>query len=222
MNDTHAVDYVADFRARWPEWALALPFVPAAQRAVVEHWFALLQVLTDAAWGGSDPTPGLAKLAWWQEELAGWSRGARRHPLGDELQKQAAPWKELGLALRALPATRGRPGETGSDAAITVFAQAVAECERALFGEAGAGAVAGEGGRPVDGLAVPESLRREHRVAHADTAPAAIDARRSVPATDATRPRRIHLALQRARRHDDRPSPPLRAVWTAWRAARGS
>ena len=213
----HTEDHLADFRARWPEWAFAQPFLAADARAVAAAWFALLQVLTDAAWGGSDPTPGLAKLAWWQEELAGWSRGARRHPLGELLQKRAAPWRELGLALRALPATRGRPGEADDGEAIAVFADAVARCERALFAPADAvdGAAADA---QADAATVAWSLVAEHRLAHPETA---ADAVREPPPMHATRPRRIHLALQRARR-DRRPSPPLRALWHAWRAARNT
>ena len=136
MSDPTALaGFVAKWRARWPEWSIAQVFVPAAQRDVVAAWFALLQELTDAAWGGSDPTPGLAKLAWWQEELRGWSKGARRHPLGDSLQRLPAPWSALGASLMALQQSRERSDD--AEAAIRItrpFAAAVAECEAALFG----------------------------------------------------------------------------------------
>src|SRR5690606_20699556 len=62
-----AAGFIDKWRARWPEWEIASVFVPEAQRPLAEAWFSLLQELTDAAWGGADPTPGLAKLAWWQE-----------------------------------------------------------------------------------------------------------------------------------------------------------
>ena len=88
MSDVDALQaFLAKWRARWPEWAVAEVFVPAAQRERAQAWFALRDELGDAAWGGQDPLPGDAKLGWWAEELDGWSRGARRHPLGLALQK---------------------------------------------------------------------------------------------------------------------------------------
>ena len=100
MSDSASLDsFVDKWRQRWPEWGLASVFVPAAQRGRLSAWLALLQELREAAWGGGDPTPGLAKLAWWQEELRGWEKGARRHPLGAVLQPRQAPWRALGLAL---------------------------------------------------------------------------------------------------------------------------
>lgn len=213
----HAEDHLAAFRARWPEWQFALPFLAVDVRVVAEAWFALLQALTDAAWGGGDPTPGLAKLAWWQEELGGWSRGARRHPLGEVLQRREAPWRDLGLALRALPATRAWPGEAVGAEAIEVFARAVAACERALFEAAGEGG-SGAGGGGADVRAVAWSLAAEHRIAHGGGDDASVAG--GPASVQASRPRRVHVALQRARR-EGRPSPPLRALWHAWRAARG-
>lgn len=125
------------WRARWPEWSVAMAFVPAAQRTRVAAWGALQQALTDAAWTGDDPTPGLAKLAWWQEELAGWAKGARRHPLGALLQLQPAPWQVLSRALPRLQATRLRPGEAApGDGAWREYAAALAACDTALFAPA--------------------------------------------------------------------------------------
>ena len=216
-----AAAFVDKWRARWPEWALAMVFVPTADRARVESWFALLQELTDAAWGGGDPTPGLAKLAWWQEELSGWSRGARRHPLGAALQPCAAPWRELGLALPALRALRGDPvadpaagNETAGAPAMSAghaFAAAVAACERALFG-----------GRAVDAAAVAAVA-------------ATLDAERRLPqrghsadgtgaaARPGSRPRAIHGALLQVRlRAGGRAVHPLRALFAAWRGARSA
>ena len=71
-----ASSFVEKWRARWPEWEFGMVFVPVAQRPLAEAWLSLLNELAEAAWGGDDPTPGLAKLAWWQEELGGWSKGA--------------------------------------------------------------------------------------------------------------------------------------------------
>src|SRR3546814_2770338 len=77
-----ADEFTAKWRTRWPEWSIGVVFLPGAQRETAFAWFALVQELTDAAWSGADATPGLAKLAWWNEELQGWAKGARRHPLG--------------------------------------------------------------------------------------------------------------------------------------------
>ena len=92
--------------------------------------------LGDAAWAGTDATPGLAKLAWWQDELQGWAKGARRHPLGAQLQRVDAPWQTLALALRLLPATREHPADTARNLAqLQDLALAIAACESRLFGD---------------------------------------------------------------------------------------
>ena len=210
-----AAGFIAKWRTRWPEWALAMVFVPAAQRDVVEAWFTLLQELTDAAWAGSDPTPGLAKLAWWQDELGGWEKGARRHPLGGVLQPLHAPWRTLGLGLPALRAMRG-DDDGGLPMAMPaadgrVFAEAVAACEAALFGgRADAAAVA----------AVMATLAGERqlsgRQAPGGSTPEAVVAVRA-----GTRPRGIQLALLQARQvRPERAVPPLRVLAAAWRGAR--
>ena len=101
MSDIDALQgFLGKWRARWPEWAIAETFIPEAQREVAQAWLALREEISEAAWGGQDPRPGDAKLGWWTEELMGWSRGARRHPLGQVLQKRAAPWAELASALQ--------------------------------------------------------------------------------------------------------------------------
>lgn len=204
-----AASFVDKWRARWPEWSLAMVFVPAAQRDLVVAWFALLQELTDAAWNSGDPAPGLAKLAWWQEELQGWAKGAWRHPLGAALHGRSAPWSALARALTALQAGRLHPGasmQTAPDA----FAQAVADCEAALFESDDA-----------QGAAAPvaASLAAEHALAHPQTAAAAPIAWPALRA--ATRPRRMHAALQSARLRGAGSAPsPWRALFAAWRAAR--
>src|SRR5512141_2186426 len=96
IDTTQSASAFADkWRQRWPEWRIAEVFIAPAQRELAIAWFALRQELLDAAWAGSDPRPGEAKLAWWAEELDGWSRGRRRHPLGLTLQRHAAPWSQL-------------------------------------------------------------------------------------------------------------------------------
>ena len=226
MSESASLDsFVDKWRQRWPEWGLASVFVPAAQRTRLAAWFALLQELREAAWAGSDPTPGLAKLAWWQEELRGWGRGARRHPLGEALQKLDADWDRFGRALAALPATRVPDVAREDQAALRTFASGVLACESDLFG----------GGEPgpddVDG--VVELLRAERVLVQGDSEAAA----RLLPALETTRgassltrPRRLQQAIVRERvrlaaRHADEDgrsrTPPLRLLFAAWRAARG-
>jgi hypothetical protein len=219
MDPTAPLDsFTAKWRARWPEWTVAMAFVPAAQRERVAAWFALLQALTDAAWGGADPAPGLAKLAWWQDELGGWARGARRHPLGAILHGQAAPWVKLARSLPALQSSRVRPDEEASLADAEAFAEAVAACEAALFG-------AGDrDDSAAAGRVVLRSLHAEHVLHHPDTATAGwVEGARPSPSAAATRPRRIHAAIVQARLlRPASPSPPSpwRGLLLAWRAAR--
>ncbi|GAA4868532.1 phytoene/squalene synthase family protein [Luteimonas vadosa] len=210
--------FVDKWRARWPEWRVAMAFVPAARRDGVAAWFALLQELTEAAWGGDDPTPGLAKLAWWHEELMGWSKGARRHPLGTALQAQPAPWDGLARSLSSLQAGRMRPGEAVAGDVLAPFATAVAACESSLFGDGGS--TDAPGAIPL----VEASLLAEQALFHGGTAAARPDG--TSRGREAARPRRIHAALVHAAVDDARglhrstPLSPWRTLWLAWRAAR--
>lgn len=133
-DNTAAPDtYIDKWLARWPEWAVAQVFVPQAQRRTLLAWAALQQELTDAAWGGQDARPGAAKLGWWQEELQGWSRGLRRHPLGSVLQGQTGDWQMLANALPALRESRERPADAAEALAqIEVVARAFAGIDAAL------------------------------------------------------------------------------------------
>lgn len=245
MVDAGALDsFLAKWHARWPEWRVAAVFLPAAQRDLAQDWFALLQEFTDAAWGGSEATPGLAKLAWWQEELRGWARGARRHPLATGLLAQAAPWPALATALSALPASRERPRDT-DDAIATLqpFAQVLAECEAGLFvparaaenvtTDAGADiavALLGERLLQHPQQAVPMQLLARHGdVAGEDAAKRAWAAALLQHRPDAcgVAPRRIHAALLRARLQRfsaggaNAPLSSWRVPFVAWSAARG-
>lgn len=225
-----ATSFVAKWRARWPEWELGMVFVPAAQRPVVEAWFTLLQELADAALGGGDPTPGLAKLAWWQEELVGWSKGARRHPLGAVLQPHGAPWQALGRALPDLRALRGlgegegeapdagnagRPGQS--------WAAAIAGCEAVLFGGR---ADAGAATTVLDSVLAErdwmQALSTDAAAGSAAVAGVPKDPGRATGRAG-TRPRGIAHAFVAARLRDpSKPLPPLRALFAAWRGARSS
>jgi hypothetical protein len=222
-------EFLEKWRGRWPEWRIAQAFVTEAQRARTEAWFALLQEWTDAAWAGDDPTPGFAKLGWWQEELQGWAKGGRRHPLGRVLQKQSAPWAILAANLSALQVVREplRRGDAPERLLPTLqaFADAITDCERALFDE-----TAAFGASHVDAF----GLLALHALWHREDAGEAALARLwagSLAATPspraATRPRRIHDALCRGRlqrfaaRGESMPLSPPAALWRSWRAARG-
>ncbi|MGJ4801676.1 squalene/phytoene synthase family protein [Luteimonas sp. SDU82] len=214
MNDPDSLDsFLGKWRARWPEWELLSVFVPAPQRGTVAAWYALLDELGDAAWAGTDPTPGLAKLAWWQEELLGWQRGARRHPLGQALQRLAAPWDTLGRALASLPQTRSAADADAG--ALKAFAAAVLACEAALFG--GSGQAAAALAAVDDDL---DALRALTQGGATGRGPA------PGPAAGLTRPRclhqvalRAHLRRQAAGQSQARPAT-FGLLLSGWRAAR--
>jgi hypothetical protein len=203
------------WRAQWPEWALAEVFMPASQRDVAVAWFALMQEFGDAAWGGSDPAPGLAKLAWWQEELRGWAKGARRHPLGEVLQPQAAPWGTLADAMGVL-----RHRELPADAAAARDALRGLEAAIALVE---AGLFARPAGATATALAMlaPAALGQGGS-AHAESLLKGV---RTLPRSPA-RPVRllgVLLALRLARAMRDgswQPAGRWRSLWALWRAAR--
>jgi phytoene/squalene synthetase len=223
--DADLDDFLGKWRGRWPEWRIAQVFLPEPQRALAEAWFALAQEWTDAGWAGGDPTPGFAKLGWWQDELQGWAKGVRRHPLGRVLQKQPAPWMTLATSLPALQTVRepllrwDAPEQLLS--ALQPLADAMTGCERALFA-----AESAQG----DASAVLAQHALWHRDDAADAAQARAWAGRlaTLPALRAaSRPRRIHEALCRGRlqrfasRGEVAALPPPLALWRSWRAARG-
>lgn len=229
--------FLDKWRARWPEWMVAEVFVPQPQRAVAAAWATLQQELTDAAWGGSDPIPGEAKLGWWQEELAGWVRGARRHPLGAVLQGQPAPWATLAAALPSLAHSRERPGDVAEAfSALDPFACAVAGIEAAMFADVAADDAAVDDATAVIGATLLQArlllegdagvpLSIIARAGEADPRPLwAARLRDQWPVACGPRSRRISAALARARlsRPDPaRPLPAWRALLVGWRAARG-
>ncbi len=132
-----ALDAALDkWRAHWPEWGVAELFVPQPMREPAVAWFALLDELGQAAWGGQDPAPGMAKLAWWQEELRGWAKGARRHPLGVALQPRPADWNVLADGLSSLRDRDALVGDGTAMAALLPFAGVAASIEPELLGVA--------------------------------------------------------------------------------------
>ena len=211
-------EFVAKWRARWPEWRIGLGFVAPAERARTEAWFALVDELTDAAWGGADPTPGLAKLAWWQEELQGWAKGARRHPLATALQRTDAPWQTVALALRVLPATREPAADPAQDLAqLRDLALAIDACEARLFAT----------GSVAPARAAAPVLLAAKACLYAD-ATLARDCLSRWPPRSGPRPRRIVDAILAARLRtlarigEVRPATGPSLLWATWRAARGA
>jgi hypothetical protein len=233
-TDTDIDDFLQKWRTAWPEWRIAQVFVAERERAVAEAWFALLQECSDAAWSGDDPTPGFAKLGWWQDELHGWGRGGRRHPLGRVLQKIDAPWVALSAALTALrdsrEALRAQAMPDDVLSRLQPLSAAIAACEAALFAHA-----AGAARQPAAGHALLAQHALWHApppgsVQHAEAAVAQAFVRRVLetwPITVGPRPRRVYEALLRRRLRgvgDGGPAAalsPLPALLLSWRAARG-
>lgn len=210
--------FVAKFHERWPEWNVAIAFIAAPERAALEAWLALVQEFADAAWAGSEAAPGLAKLAWWQDELLGWSRGGRRHPLAQTLRGQPVDWAAVGQSLNVLPASR----EGGGDAlraTLRPLAAALADAEAALAGRSA-------GADDVDLLL--GVLQGERALRHGDADEAAqVLSRWPAGRHVGTRARRIQAALLRSRlralaaRRPAQSLPAWRVLPLAWRAARG-
>jgi len=192
------------WRANWPEWAIAELFVPHPLRGTAVAWFALLDEFARAAWGGSDPAPGLAKLAWWQEELRGWAKGARRHPLGMALQVHAVDWNRLADALSLLRDRDALVGEGTAVASTLPFAGVAASVESELFGDT-----------PVEASRLARTLRVSTGWPVRGLAPAG-GAKGPVP-------RRVLDALAELRMvatAKGRSLPRWRLPWVAWLAAR--
>lgn len=212
-------DFVAKWQARWPEWRIGMAFVEPAMRERAAAWFSLLEEFGDATWAGRDATPGLAKLAWWQEELQGWGKGARRHPLGTHLQRVDAPWQTLALALRLLPATREHPGDTGRNLGqLQDLARAIAACEARLFDDGSRDS--GDCHVPAAPLLAMQALVRLDQ-------PLAARLLADWPQRNrGTRPRRIANAITSerlallAREGASRPVSAPRVLWSSWRAGR--
>lgn len=209
MSDQDAfVATLADWRVRWPEWEIAENFIAGELRDAAIAWFMLLGEFAEAAWGGRDPTPGLAKLGWWQEELRGWAKGMRRHPLGLALQKQAVMWPAFADSLGVLrDRDLAHADEQAAVSALQPFLAAIRLVERQLFGEAA---------RDSDLLQLLRTLR-----VSAGMPVAAGKLRRGGPG-----PRRVFDMLAMARANAARSGDAIRlSRWRtlvlAWRSARG-
>jgi hypothetical protein len=225
--------FAAGWRARFPEWELAERFLPAAARERALAGCVLWQELADAAWGGEDPRPGLAKLAWWRQELLDWRLGAGRHPLAATFADAALDWQAVATALATWPDLRDRPRDAAEcDALLMPAAQALA----AIEGHAGRPGCGGRGGGDAGARHALARLRLLHAVARGAAAmplaagdagdPACLDAWRGhlVRLPDEARPPDAAAALQHALLVHHVRSATRRAslawAFTCWQAAR--
>lgn len=234
MSDSAALDSFLDkWRARWPEWSVAEIFVSPERRDIAQAWFALLQEFDDVLNVSGDPLPADAKLAWWGEELRGWSAQRSRHPLGRRLEPVRAPWASLADALPVLAAARETPaGRDEAVAALAAYGAAVSAVEADVFGRAPdsetvVAQVLAARLADVGAAAVPAAFRQ------ADDAASvrgwATDVLQRWPASrQGARERRVLAAYARGRlerlSRTGAPAPlPSRPVllFTGWRAARG-
>ncbi len=134
VNSSALDSFLDKWRARWPEWSVAEPFVAPAQRVRAVAWFALLQEFDDMLNASGDTLPADAKLAWWGEELRSWAGQRSRHPLGRVLEPVAAPWALLADALPGLPEARAAAVDAAAaELALEGYAKAVAAVEAVVF-----------------------------------------------------------------------------------------
>jgi len=216
-GDAAFAEFVGKWRTRWPEWGIAEVFITPQHRAIAVAWFALLDEFADAAWSGRDAAPGMAKLAWWQQELLGWDKGGYRHPLGQVLQAQDAPWSTLATAM---PVLGGRDllgaGGAAALSAIEPLARAAAQIECAMFGRSSDPAISA-----VALLAAPMAARSGQ--AQVQILLQALP-RRPIAAPRELRLRaallRQRLQAQAAHGGEWQPAARWRLPWAIWRAAR--
>lgn len=220
--------FLEKWRSRWPEWAVAEPFIPESQRELAVAWFALLQEFEDVMNIAGDPLPADAKLAWWQQELSDWSGQRSRHPLGRLLEPVRAPWAELAAELPRIQVARERPASMDQALLqLLPFAEALVAVERVMFAREAsrddARAVA------VQWLQVRESVAGEAgRPVGMDVVQWRTQLLRQWPAKPAlARPHRVWSRLARLRVVREQAGkspypPPLQQLWHSWRAASGA
>jgi len=134
VNSSALDSFLDKWRARWPEWSVAEPFVAPGQRARAVAWFALLQEFDDMLNASGDTLPADAKLGWWGEELRSWAARRSRHPLGRVLEPVAAPWAQLADALPGLVEARAVAVDAAAaERVLEDYAAAVAAVETVMF-----------------------------------------------------------------------------------------
>jgi len=134
VNSSALDSFLDKWRARWPEWSVAEPFVAPAHRARTVAWFSLLQEFDDMLNTSGDPLPADAKLAWWGEELRSWAVQRSRHPLGRVLEPVRAPWVALADALPSLVQARAVALDpAAAETTLAEYSAAVAAVESVMF-----------------------------------------------------------------------------------------
>jgi len=235
MTTSSALDSFLDkWRARWPEWSVAEPFVPEHQRTLVVAWFSLLQEFDDILNTAGDPLPADAKLAWWGEELRSWAGQRSRHPLGRLLEPVRAPWAGLAQALPDLVEARAVPvGAAQAQQALKAYAAAVAAVEAVMFDTPARGDAVtpimlqtlGQRLQEAGVAAVPRSLLTQDD-GNAAQRYAAQLLQPWAPRVAGPRPRRMYASLARTRlqafAQGRAPQvTPLRTLLRTWWAGRG-
>ena len=227
MSQSALDSFLDKWRDRWPEWAVAEPFVPPPQRRLALAWFSVLQEFEDIMNVAGDPLPADAKLVWWQQELRDWSGQRSRHPLGRLLEPVRAPWAQLASTLPAMQEARAQPASLEQALkALQGFAEAVAAVERALFERH----VAEDDARTI----AVQWLQARNAAAAVLARPPGTDAAswqatllKAWPAKPKlARPRRVwsriaRLRLKREYAGKGAFAPPLQQLWHSWRAASG-
>jgi hypothetical protein len=235
-----AVDTVIEkWRAHWPEWPLAEPFVRrcianarsrgsrCAMNSRMPRGAAAIRARARPSWRGG------------REELQAGARGLRRHPLGNVLQPLPAPWSTLAWSLPALLASRERAGTPMKPLrVIEPFAESVAGVSQTLVRQRQARA---DGSVALGLLARTRARRRGcgraagirgeggrgRGTGPAARACAAELLARWPPPHDGSVAGRLHASLVRERLQrfakggvSGRPLPAWRALLTSWQAAR--
>jgi hypothetical protein len=126
---------------REPLLAAGLAFVPRASRPAYAAWCGLIGELRETLFERSDPRVTGMKSLWWAEELAGWRRGAFRHPVGRPLVAQpalAGTWESVADAIPLLAAEpEPTPDAEAALDALWPLSEALVQVERVLFAAGG-------------------------------------------------------------------------------------
>ena len=212
---------------------MAERFLAPSRRAQALATCVLWQALADAAWAGEDARPGLAKLAWWQQELDDWASGGGRHPLAAVLAGNDPRWAALARALVAWPELRERPGDDDErDAVLMPASRAFAMLEGDLGNVSDAEADAALARHALARLRLLHALARGADAMPLSVGDARVDAQVMAWRTTLARPlpgmcpARVHSALQHAllARHarGHARGSPWRWPFVCWRAARSA
>ena len=250
-GDAPLQHFAEKWLAREPEMRFAEPFFSAGERPRMRAWGALLHELRESRFELAEPGVAQAKTAWWAEELLRTEAGEPRHPVTLRLPSQAPWTALARALLASAADGGRTATTAEALAALQPAAQAVVAVEAALFGgSADLSAERSLAAhwllsRLPHGLADDDQARLPmHLLARHHLTAADLPGERSrallrdwglelleagAPALPASVAlfRRVRHRLDRqrlralARTGAALPPPPHRALWHAWRAARG-